>query len=314
MPTGLSPPPVNLEDFGQSSPLDLGASIPQIFDLLPIGVQIDNAEHRTIYVNARFTEVLGYTLADIADNEDWFRCSYPDPAERAVIRQEWSETIERVITAGSEIPVIERRLTCKNGGKKTLEFYVRRIGEYFVYLNIDVSARANLAEEMRRLAFTDSLTGAGNRRSFFAAGEDLLSAGRRPLAGLMVDLDHFKSLNDRFGHQIGDEALVEVALRCRTVLDDEQHLARLGGEEFGVLLPGYDQQAALALAARLHHAVTERPFLFPALGLEVSIGTCIGVAMAAEDESGIDGLMARADRALYEAKRSGRNRVCCAEG
>jgi len=305
---------VNVEDLGQNPPLVLSPSITQIFDLLPIGVQIDNADHRTLYVNACFTETLGYRLDDIADNEDWFRSAYPDPDERAAIRRDWARTIGHAMETGAEFPVIERRLTCKNGDKKTVEFYIRRIGEYLLYLNIDVSARSHLADEMRRLAFTDSLTGTGNRRSFFAAGEDLLRAGRRPLAGLMVDLDHFKSLNDRFGHKIGDEALIEVALRCRTVLNDEQHLARLGGEEFGVLLPGFDRQSALALAARLHHAVTAQPLVFPTNGLEVAIGTCIGVAMAAEEETGIDGLMVRADRALYEAKRSGRNRICCAEG
>jgi diguanylate cyclase (GGDEF)-like protein len=314
MPTGLSRPPVNLEDFNQEVFFAIGASIPHIFDLLPIGVQIDDAQHRTLYVNGCFTEMLGYTLPDIADLDDWFRRCYPDPVERETARRDWSAQLAHAAASGGQIPTLERRLTCRNGERKVIEFYICKVGDYYIYLNIDVSARAHLAAEMQRLAFTDSLTGKGNRRSFFAAGEALLSAGRHPLAGLMVDLDHFKSLNDRFGHKIGDEALVEVAKRCRSVLDDEQHLARLGGEEFGVLLPGYDRPAALALAARLHHAVTERPLTFPSLDLQVPIGTCIGVAMAAEDDRGIDRMLARADRALYEAKRSGRNRVCCAEG
>lgn len=314
MPAALLRTLLNQEEFGQVPFPNLGASISQVFDLLPIGMQIDDLRGHTLYVNARFTEMLGYTLGDIADPEDWFRHAYPDPVERAEIRRHWTETLANAAATGCEIPRIERVLTCKNGEKKVIEFFIRRIGDCYIYINTDVSDRASLVAEMHRLAFTDSLTNVGNRRSFFAAGEALIGAGRHPLAGLMVDLDHFKSLNDRFGHRIGDEALIEVAARCRAVLGEEQHLARLGGEEFGVLLPGYDRPAALAVAARLHHAVTNRPLDLPSLGQQVLIGTSIGVALAAEGEDGIDGLMARADRALYQAKRSGRNRVCCSDG
>lgn len=298
-----------MHEFGQESFLDLGLSTPEIFDLLPIGVQVDDAQHRTIYVNPRFTEMLGYTLEDVADLEDWFRHAYPNPVERASVRHDWATRLAKAEAEGREIPVIERRLTCKNGERKTIEFHIRRIGAFYVYLNIDVSHRTALAEEMRRLAFTDSLTGEGNRRSFLAAGEALLAEAAPPLAGLMIDIDHFKKLNDQFGHKIGDEALVEVAARLHAALTAEQHLARLGGEEFGVLLPGCDAAAAADLAERLRRAVTERPLVFPALDLSVSIGVCVGGAMAAPGERSVEGLLGRADRALYEAKRSGRNRV-----
>lgn len=313
MPAAVLRTLLNQEEFGQSPFLVLGATMSEVFDLLPIGVQIDDLHGYTLYVNTRFTEMLGYRLEDIADPEDWFRHAYRDPAERAQIRRDWEAKLAQAVATGDEIPPTERRITCKNGETKVIEFYVRRVGDYYIYLNTDVSERAHLAAEMQRLAFTDSLTGNGNRRSFFAAGEALLREGRHPLAGLMLDIDHFKSLNDRFGHKIGDEALVEVAARCRAVLDHEQHLARLGGEEFGVLLPGYDKPAALTLAARLHQEVTERPLYFPSLDLQVPIAVCIGGAMTEPDERGIDGLLARADRALYAAKRAGRNRVCFAE-
>lgn len=314
MDSGLMHSVPNLHQPDQTALFDFGLSAQELFELLPIGVQVDDDQQRTLYVNPRFTEMLGYTLEDIADAEDWLRLAYPDPVERRAIRRDWSERLAQSGVDGRALPAFERKVTCKNGEKKIIEFYVRRVGPYYIYLNVDVTARAKFAEDMRRLAFTDTLTGKGNRRSFMAAGEALLAEGRRPLAGLMVDIDHFKALNDRFGHKIGDEALVEVAARCRAVLADDQHLARLGGEEFGVLLPGCDQPTALALAARLHHAVTERPLYFPSLDLQVPIGTCIGGAMATPEDRGIEGLMARADCALYEAKRTGRNRVCFSDG
>lgn len=311
MQTGVQEPRGRSDAYAQTSVFELGISAFEVFDLLPIGVQVDDAQHHTIYVNARFTEMTGYTREDITDPEDWFRLAYPDPEERATVRLDWAARV--VETSGRDIAPIERCLSCKDGEQRVFEFHVRRIGAFYVYLAIDVSHRKALADDMRRLAFTDSLTGQGNRRSFLAAGEALLAGQCRPLAGLMVDIDHFKSLNDRYGHKVGDEALVKVATRLGTHLSADQHLARLGGEEFGVLLPGCDADAAAAVAERLRLAVAERPLILPSLSFPVPVCVCVGGALAAPGERTLDGLLARADRALYEAKRSGRNRVSFSE-
>ncbi|GAB0118886.1 GGDEF domain-containing protein [Acidisoma sp. 7E03] len=314
MQSGVQEPQAQPDAFAQTSVFELGLSAFEVFDLLPIGVQVDDARHHTIYVNARFTEMTGYTREDIADLEDWFRLAYPDAAERAAVRRDWAARLAEAEASGRDIAPIERCLTCKDGEQRVFEFHVRRIGAFYVYLNIDVSHRKALADDMRRLAFTDSLTGQGNRRSFLAAGEALLAERCLPLAGLMVDIDHFKSLNDRYGHKVGDEALMKVATRLGALLSADQHLARLGGEEFGVLLPGCDAEAAAAVAERLRLAVTERPLILPSLSFPVPVCVCVGGALAAPGDRTLDGLLARADRALYDAKRGGRNRVRFSEG
>lgn len=292
-------------------PIDIGVTITDVLDLLPMGVQIDDLDHRTIYVNDRFTQMLGYSLADIADLEDWFRLAYPDPVARDLIRQDWQAILAHAESTQTEIPVIERTLTCKNGETKVMEFHVRRIGSFYIYLNTDISARHHMAAELRRLAYTDSLTSVSNRRHFFEIGETLLAMRDQPLVALMFDLDHFKALNDRHGHRIGDEVLAEVAARCRATLDDAWPIARLGGEEFGVLLPRCDRAGAARVAERLRHAVAGSPVLFPSCTVEVSIS--IGGACAASGETQIDMLMSRADHALYAAKRAGRNQTRFAE-
>ena len=290
--------------FG-SDPSNIVASLSDILNLLPIGVQIDDPGHRTIYVNDSFTQMLGYTLTDIADLEDWFRLAYPDPDHREWARREWTRHLAQAEATSSEIAVLERVITCKNGERKVMEFHVRRLGDHFIYLNIDVSERHRLAAEQRRLANTDALTGVANRRLFFERGTALLSAEQEPLAVLIFDLDHFKTINDGHGHAAGDEVLVEVANRCRAVLDGVQLLARLGGEEFGVLLPACNEVAAAAVAERLRTAVSGNPITIAAASIVMTIS--IGGTCGMPDDLGIDTLMIRADRALYAAKRAGRN-------
>ncbi len=171
---------------------------------------------------------------------------------------------------------------------------------------IDVTARHRLEAELRRLANTDALTGVANRRRFFEMAAAVMADGGR-LAVLVFDIDHFKAVNDGYGHAVGDQVLVEVARRCGEALEEEQPLARLGGEEFGVLLPGCDQAAAAAVAARLHAAVAQPAGARAARLPHVTIS--IGGACGASDGVAFDTLLMRADRALYAAKRAGRNQA-----
>jgi diguanylate cyclase (GGDEF)-like protein len=162
---------------------------------------------------------------------------------------------------------------------------------------------------MRRLATIDSLTGMLNRRAFFERADNarqLATRLRKPIALLMLDIDHFKQLNDGFGHACGDEALKMFADTARGVLRDHDLIGRLGGEEFALALPGTTLDGALEAAERLRLAVTETPVLgcAPAYRMTVSIG----VVMIDTFEE-LTAALARADHALYAAKTGGRNRV-----
>lgn len=167
---------------------------------------------------------------------------------------------------------------------------------------------------LEQLAATDALTGLANRRVFDERlGEEFRRSRRygRPLAVLMIDLDHFKRVNDEYGHPFGDLVLVGAAEIARASLREFDLVARYGGEEFVVLLPETGVDAALAVAEKLRSGVSAREF--ERNGTSVRTSVSIGVAGLPDPEIDDEhALVARADEALYAAKRSGRDRVVLA--
>jgi diguanylate cyclase (GGDEF)-like protein/PAS domain S-box-containing protein len=173
----------------------------------------------------------------------------------------------------------------------------------------DVTARKAMEEELSRLALFDPLTGAANRTLFLERLSKALRARHRsggPVSVLVVDLDGFKDVNDRYGHQAGDQALMTVAKRLMALVRPADTVARVGGDEFVVLCHDADADAAKALAERLVGAVGEPIAVGPGL---VQVGASIGVAPADIGEPSLEALLRAADVAMYEAKRAGKGCV-----
>lgn len=175
-------------------------------------------------------------------------------------------------------------------------------------------------EQARHMAhvqsITDSLTGLANRRHFIHTAERALDLAVRhqwPLALLILDIDHFKHVNDTHGHLAGDQVLVEVGSRCAQCLRTTDLLARWGGEEFVVVLPNTPLEQARQLAERMREAVAFSAQLYaPSDAVRVTIS--VGAAGMAEGEpTTLDALVQAADQALYDAKRAGRNQVALAK-
>jgi diguanylate cyclase (GGDEF)-like protein len=166
------------------------------------------------------------------------------------------------------------------------------------------------AEELQRLATTDDLTGLYNRRHFLTLAEDERrrhdSMGQ-PLALLILDIDLFKSINDRFGHTVGDAVICRVADICREEISAHDILARIGGEEFVLLLPNTTGQQAFALAERVRLRLATAPLVVD--GADTWVTVSIGISEAGVRSECVGELMKRADQALYRAKHEGRNRV-----
>ena len=172
-------------------------------------------------------------------------------------------------------------------------------------------ANARILSDTAYAAEHDHLTGAPSRRAFFDMAERELARARRhrtQLGLLLVDADHFKRINDTYGHGVGDQVLRDLVARTQDVIRKIDYCARLGGEEFGVLLPDATLQTAQGVAERLRSAL-DRPAQPGGAAYTVSIG----LAMLEEGES-LASLMERADAALYAAKQAGRNRVVAAPG
>ncbi len=174
----------------------------------------------------------------------------------------------------------------------------------------DISERKRVEAELRRMATTDPLTGLWNRRRFLELAEGELSRLRRyarPVSVLMLDIDHFKAINDTHGHAAGDEALCRLAELCRSELRETDHLGRLGGEEFAVVLPETSLAEAVEVAERLRQRLGDMPVPLGDATLRMTVS--IGVAACRDGDTSIDRALGRADRALYAAKGGGRNRV-----
>ncbi len=175
----------------------------------------------------------------------------------------------------------------------------------------DVTQRKNLERELQRLATTDMLTGIANRRAFLETAESAYAHSRRsgePLTLLMLDLDHFKSINDRFGHLEGDRALVAFAQAVKSQLRASDAVGRLGGEEFGVLLPLTTLAEGLEAAARILHSVRALE-LTDDTGQAYRITTSLGVGAFRQSDRSLRDMLDRADQALYLAKRRGRDQI-----
>jgi diguanylate cyclase (GGDEF)-like protein len=182
-------------------------------------------------------------------------------------------------------------------------------------LTIDAQA-SSLRKALRQtqlLAEHDPLTGVYNRRTFFSSACREIEAATEnaePLALALVDIDHFKQINDRLGHAVGDQVLQQVAVAMRTSVRRGELIYRFGGEEFVILLPNINRDAVSAIAERMRSSieVSCRALVPPILPVTASIG----VAIHTGPTESVDALVERADRAMYDAKRLGRNRVVIA--
>lgn len=178
--------------------------------------------------------------------------------------------------------------------------------------NRDITERKKLEQELERQAHVDYLTGLANRRHFLELAELELARALRyekHLSVLMIDIDHFKKVNDRHGHKAGDEALRRLSEVALKVVREVDLVGRLGGEEFAILLPETDGEKAVEVAERLRNSIAAIE-----IGLESGAAfhftVSIGVASLTQESADIDALLSQADQALYEAKHAGRNRVC----
>jgi diguanylate cyclase (GGDEF)-like protein len=177
-----------------------------------------------------------------------------------------------------------------------------------VISHANITDRKLLEVELAKIAATDALTGLPNRRYFLEAANLEVERVRRfgtAASVIMIDLDHFKSVNDTYGHAVGDEALRCLAEVCRNSVRQIDVLARIGGEEFAAILPGTDEAGAHSVAEKLRNAVYETPI--NAGRNLINISASFGVAEVRSFDMGIEDCLSRADLALYAAKRAGRN-------
>lgn len=259
---------------------------------------------------------------------DMFGISPEDPVEgtllEALLPQRYRKRHEQYLGSFKASPVASRPMHSRaavvglhrSGHEFPIEVTIAkiRVGEATEMTAVlrDISERARLIEELKVAATTDPLTGCANRRRLGEMLAHELQRCRRfnhRFSLLMVDIDHFKRINDGHGHPAGDGVLTGLADRLKKCVRDVDLVGRWGGEEFLVLLPETDQVAASECAERIRATIADSPFEHDGLKLEVTVS--IGVTTSNCTMKGTDNPVERVDRALYAAKEAGRNRVVC---
>ena len=199
---------------------------------------------------------------------------------------------------------VEGSMTLRNGDFIKIG---RTIFKYIAGGNIE----GQYHEEIYRLTTIDGLTQIFNKRYFVETIEREVSRCHRygrALTLVMIDIDHFKQINDNFGHHAGDHVLKQLASAIKTKIRREDVFARYGGEEFAIILPEIDLPGAVATAEKVRKVVEKQKFLFEDQQIPVTIS--LGVASISNDTAEVQSLLKHADERLYEAKQKGRNRVC----
>ena len=236
--------------------------------------------------------------------------SYRGGAARLVSFERLQRYAATVLVSQSEVSVLtawraRRTFVLAGGAAMTLVLSILA-----AFLQRTMRDRRLAERAMRRLAATDSLTGVANRRALLEMAQRDFSRARRystPLSLLALDIDHFKRLNDLHGHAAGDLVLHECAKMWSAALREQDLLGRTGGEEFCVILPETPAEVAIQIAERLCRSTARMSF--PGLPEGVTVNVSIGVAELESSDTSLAEVMCRADRALYEAKAKGRNRV-----
>ncbi|MDH3242423.1 MAG: GGDEF domain-containing protein [Alphaproteobacteria bacterium] len=200
---------------------------------------------------------------------------------------------------------------------KKMEARNSELEEQFAKSSVEMNELRRNLSEMRLAAYTDSLTGVGNRKHFDQSLKKMIeecAVGDEPLALLMADIDHFKKFNDTYGHQVGDHVLRLVADAMTQCVRGRDFVARYGGEEFAVILPQTDLRGALAVAENVRATIASKRLTRKRSGESLGMITLsIGAALYRGDEVP-DALVKRADDGLYKAKKGGRNRTATVEG
>ena len=277
-----------------------------LLDLLPAGLLI-HQEMGIVFANQEAARILG------ADGDALIGRHYLDFVESADAEAH-RDSFTRCLRGHELIRSQDGAVLSVDGRRIRVQVSMSPLpwdGLPVIYVMInDVTQLKESEERLRHLSITDPLTNTFNRRHFFEVAEREVAHARRhdrPTSLLAIDIDHFKRINDSFGHAVGDEALKVFTQACEAELRASDLLGRMGGEEFAVLLPETDMAGARMVAERIRRRMAE--LAVPAGTDEVRFTVSIGISSCRAGERSVDALLSCADEALYRAKDAGRNRV-----
>lgn len=274
-------------------------------DTIEIGVTISDRNGNITYTNPAEAKMHGYDVADLIGRQASIfgpskpRQSYPVLNLDDMVH--WKREGVNVSADGSSFPVQLISTPVKDDSEKAIGI---------VTISEDITERKRIEEQLKQLAATDPLTGCYNRRYFFELGETEVKRTKRygnALSVLMMDIDHFKKINDEHGHAVGDQTLIALAKTCLSSIRITDIFGRLGGEEFGIIFVEAKLDDAIVMAERIRNELSKMEVQADKDFFNFSVS--IGVTEVKQSDVGLEDILKRADKALYEAKNEGRNCV-----
>ena len=272
----------------------------KIFELSLDMLCVSSFAGHFLELNPSWHRTLGWSAEELK-SKDWLDLVFEDDRERSL-------SIQQRLAKGDSVIGFENRCYCKDGTLRWLSWSSSpEKGQKRVFSVVrDITNQKQIEDRLRQLATTDPLTGASNRRHFIERAMAELKRSHRhgtPLAAVMLDIDHFKRINDSYGHDVGDEVLKRMVNCCQQELRASDIFGRFGGEEFAAILTESDRDAAGQICERLRQSVAA--LRIQHAGSTIAINISIGASMYTINDINIDSLLKRADDALYEAKRKG---------
>lgn len=270
---------------------------------------IDHPGPEIVYVNQAFTQLTGYTSEQaIGKTPRMLQSEKTSPEAKEAIRHALEQ----------QVPV---RIPIKNYTKQGSAYWLdlsilplrNKQNEltHFVAIEREITDQKNLEEELYKLSTTDPLTGLLNRRSFEEKLQILYQDFQQKgeiYSAIALDLDHFKAINDQYGHQAGDAVLYKLGHLCNQFFGEEDLVARTGGEEFVIVLKNQDEAAAAKQAEKLRQEILSTNVTLS--HTQLNFTASLGIAEVNSTDQQPHSTINRADKALYAAKQTGRNRVC----
>lgn len=300
---------------------NIDAELPlALLDILPNPVLVKDSDLRYVWVNEAFeklfqvsrTTLIGQLDIDVFPSRQVVQCNAGD--KRVLASGEIDEAHETVFKDGV-IPriTITRKSRLIMGEHRYLIGIMHDITDITEANKALEESKKQLDEQsiqLAEMAYTDALTGVYNRRRLHELASIIFHAHRNYGAVLLCDLDHFKRINDQWGHDAGDAALIHFVGIVKSVLREGDLVASVGGEEFTCLLAGTHQAESLAIAERIRSGLEKSPVSYK--NQQICMTVSIGLSLLEGEEFNLDHLLSKADKGLYQAKESGRNQIVAA--
>ena len=284
-----------------------------LFDAIPS--PIFYKDNKGIYINcndAFSQKILGIKKADIEGKSLY---DFPEliPIEHAKIY----EKKDSELLASKQDQFYSTNVKCSDGEIKHFNFYkaIFKSDENealgIIGIMMDITEQKEKEKELKKLAFNDPLTNLFNRRHFIESSKNIIALSKREsneVSILILDIDDFKLINDRHGHENGDNVIIFITKKLKEICRESDLIARWGGEEFVILLPNTNQKGALKVASQIKEVISSHPISM-AHGSSIKTTVSIGVSQIQNEDNNFEPALQKADQALYKAKKGGKNKI-----